>query len=81
MKVSLLIRKNLLEEDYDVSDGDSSRAEFKVSKIRSSVISKKPTEILIEFIGEEDKTVLSIIMTPNEYSELNNSIVASVIES
>lgn len=65
MIVSILVRKDLVEEDWDVSDGDSFRAEYMVSKIRATPLSRK--KALIEFVGEEDKTIVSIVV---DFTEL-----------
>jgi len=77
MRVSILIRKSLVEEDWDVSDGESYRGEFDAS-IRVAPLSRR--EILVELVGEEDKTIVSLIMNFNELKKLFNLGVEEFIK-
>ncbi len=60
MKVHVLVEKNLLKDDYEVSDGESKSAEFDVKEMTTSLISKHPLVILVELQNNRDKTLVSI---------------------
>ncbi len=70
MRFSILIAKKLLERDWDVSDGESMRGEFRVNSVRATFISKNPPRILLEFVGEGDKTVASVVFSYDEFKQV-----------
>ncbi|HEW93646.1 MAG TPA: hypothetical protein ENF47_02960 [Thermoprotei archaeon] len=68
MDITVLVRRGLLRKDLDISDGDSMIAEFETHKIDVDRISED--EYIIRLVAEEDKTLVSISVTMNEYKDM-----------